>query len=233
MLHLSKLIKHLEESYAPVIEQLNVLRGSQKITWDLIWALFKPGTLMFATCPSTGLPRCLRYDYLEKKTIRGHESLEVHGWYLDYDGHSLNESTETLHIGSFRGTKQIHSLSVYPLNYHKDSSTRSRLVRNGRRFISLMGKHHRQYCGHMFMPIENRYLKFHVEERIMVDAVTFHKLNPNYPRLAIRKFDLPHEDRSAMKEEDLAICKPTVLGFLLKKKVWGVYYQARNNPDGD
>lgn len=233
MLHLSKLIQHLEESYAPVIEQLNLLRESQRITWDLIWALFKPGTLLFATCPSTGLPRCLRYDYLEKKTIRGHESLEIHGRYLDYDGQSFGESTETLHIGSFQGTKQIHSLSVYPLDYHKDPSIWSRLVRNGRRFISLIGKHHRQYYGHVFMPIENRLQKFHVEERIMVDAVAFRKMNPNYPRLAIRKPDLPYEDISAIKEEDLAICNATVLGFLLNKKAWGVYYQARNSPDDD
>jgi hypothetical protein len=78
-----------------------------------MWALLKPGTLVFATCPSTGLPRCIRYDYIEKKTIRGCEFLEVNGRYLDYDGEVFGESTETLQIGSFRGTKQIQTLLVY------------------------------------------------------------------------------------------------------------------------
>ncbi|EED22347.1 hypothetical protein TSTA_095960 [Talaromyces stipitatus ATCC 10500] len=42
MLHLSKLVQYLEETYAPVVEQLKLLLESQKITWDLLWALFKP-----------------------------------------------------------------------------------------------------------------------------------------------------------------------------------------------
>uniref|UniRef100_A0A093VE36 Putative AAA family ATPase y4kL n=1 Tax=Talaromyces marneffei PM1 TaxID=1077442 RepID=A0A093VE36_TALMA len=224
MLHLSKLIQHLEETYAPVVEQLKLLQESQKITWDLVWSLLKPGTLVFATCPSTGLPRCIRYDYLEKKTIRGREFLEVNGRYLDYDGEVFGESTETLQIGFFRGAKQIQTLPVYPLHYHTDPNIWSRLVCNGRHFVSLIGSHHREYCGNMFIPDKNRLLKFHMHGRIMVDAAIFRKTNPNYPRLEIKKPDTvdfffeqvkqggPESrirgkdiDFSAMKEEDLAI----------------------------
>lgn len=248
MLYLRKLVQYLEETYAPVVEQLKLLQESQKITWDLIWALLKPGTLVFATCPSTGLPRCIRYDYIEKKTIRGREFLEVNGRYLDYDGEVFGESTETLQIGSFRGPKQIQTLPVYPLNYHTDPNIWSRLVCNGRYFVSLIGSHHREYRGNMFIPDKNRLLKLHVNGRIMVDAAIFRKTNPNYPRLEIKKPDTvdfffeqmkqggPESrirgkdiDFSAMKEEDLAICSPTVLGFSLNEKLWGEYYQARNS----
>ncbi|EED11723.1 conserved hypothetical protein [Talaromyces stipitatus ATCC 10500] len=227
-LHLSKLMQHLEETYAPVVEQLKLLQESQKITWDLIWALLKPGTLVFATCPST-----------------------VNGRYLDYDGEVFGESTETLQIGSFRSTKQIQTLPVYPLKYHTDPKIWSRLVCNGRHFVSLIGSHHREYRGNMFIPDKNRLLKLHVNGRIMVDAAIFRKTNPNYPRLEIKKPDTvdfffeqvkqggPESrirgkdiDFSAMKEEDLAICSPTVLGFSLNEKIWGEYYQAKNREFG-
>jgi hypothetical protein len=84
----------------------------------------------------------------------------------------------------------------------------------------------------------------------MVDAAIFRKTNPNYPRLEIKKPDTvdfflelvkqggsesrirgKDIDFSAMKEEDLAICSPTVLGFSLNEKICGEYYQARNSPD--
>ncbi|OKL55245.1 hypothetical protein UA08_09489 [Talaromyces atroroseus] len=242
MLHLSKLVQYLEETYASVIEQLKLLLESRKITWDVLWALLKPGSLVFATCPSTGLPRCIRYDYSEKKTIRGREILEINGRYLDYDGEIFGESTETLQIESFRGIKRIETLPVFPLKYHSDPKIWSRLVRNGRRFVSLIGSHHRQYSGNMFVPNKTKLLKLHVNGRIMVDAAIFRKSNPNYPRLEIKKPDMvdfffeqvkrgepegrvrsKDVDFRAMKEEDLAMCSPTVLGFSLNEKIWGEF----------
>jgi hypothetical protein len=239
-LHLGKLVQHLEEVYRSTMDQLKSLLEHRKMTWDLLWAFLKPGTLVFMNCPSTGLPRCIRYSYGEKKVIRGRDCFEINGHYFDFDGEVFGESTETLQIESFRGTRLIEALPVFPLSYHPDPQTYSRLISSGRRFISLIGSHHRQYRGNMFIPHKTQLMKLYVNGRIMVDAGFFRKTNPNYPRLEMKKSDFVDffssnsqesgaMDRvqnsdiafGEMKDEDLARCSPTVLGFSLNEKIWG------------
>ncbi|KAL2820148.1 hypothetical protein BDW59DRAFT_164761 [Aspergillus cavernicola] len=63
--------------------QLNSLLAHGRITYDLLWAFFKPGALMYTTCPSTGLPRCIRYSTVEEtKTIRKGDCFEIQGLYF-------------------------------------------------------------------------------------------------------------------------------------------------------
>lgn len=192
------------------------------------------------TCPSTGLPRCIRYSSgEEKKTIRNVDCFEVQGHYLDFDGEIFGESTETLQIDFFRGSKRIDSLPVYPLTNHPDPAIETRLVSNGQRFVKLMASHHRRYEGNMFVLYEKQMMKLPIKSDIIVDVKTFRETNPNYPKLETKKPDCVDmwggtregeaEDRvqhngldvGAMREVDLIRCSPTVLGFSLNEKVWG------------
>ncbi|CRG92464.1 ATP-dependent zinc metalloprotease FtsH homolog [Talaromyces islandicus] len=242
ILHLNLLVQHLEEAYQSTMEQLQSLMSYQKITWNLLWALFKPGALVFMTCPSTGLPRCVQYNAGEvKKTIRNVDCFEIQGHYLDFNGEIFGESTETLQIDFFRGAKRIDSLPVYPLSNHPDPAIQTRLVSNGQRFVSLMASHHCRYEGNMFVLFEKEMMKLPIKSDIIVDAKTFREMNPNYPKLETKKpdcFDMwggtregETEDRvqpngldvGAMKEVDLIRCSPTVLGFSLNEKVWGEF----------
>jgi hypothetical protein len=73
-----------------------------------------------------------------------------------------------------------------------------------------------------------------VDSRVMVDADFFWKMNPNYTRpranlAGTRWASPPGSDRvkcddielSELKEDELLICCPTVLGFSLDEKLWG------------
>jgi hypothetical protein len=239
MRHLGLLIEHLDEEYESTTNRLNSLLAHRKITYDLLWAFYKPGTLMYMTCPSTGLPRCIRYSSgREIKTIRKGDCFEIQGQYLDYDGEVFGEATQTLQLEMFHSARRIEDLPIYPLEFHPDPNVWSRLVSAGRKFVSFIGCHHRQYEGNMFAPLQDQLLRVHVRGRIMIDAQQFRKWNPNYARLATIKPHINllgrhsnHEivdrvrsngmDPSDLEEEDLAICSPTVLGFSLNEKVWG------------
>jgi hypothetical protein len=240
MRHLGLLIEHLDEEYESTTNQLSSLLAHRKITYDLLWAFFKPGTLMYLTCPFTGLPRCIRYSSgKETKTVRKGDCFEIQGQYFDYDGEVFGEATETLQLELFAGARRIENLPIFPLEFHPDPNIWSRLVSAGQKFVSFIGCHHRQYEGNMFAPHKDQQLmKVHVSGRIMIDAQQFRKWNPNYGRLASKKPHtdlfgqlLDHEivdrvrsngmDPSELQEEDLAICSPTVLGFSLNEKVWG------------
>ncbi|KAH8691858.1 P-loop containing nucleoside triphosphate hydrolase protein [Talaromyces proteolyticus] len=91
-LHLNLLIQHLEDAYQSISDQLDSLLSHGKITWDLLSALFKPGTLVFMVCPSTGLPRCVRYNFgEEKRTVRNGPCFHINSQYFDFDGDAFGE----------------------------------------------------------------------------------------------------------------------------------------------
>src|SRR5262249_31946208 len=142
-------------------------------------------------------------------------------------------------IPQFRGAIRIDLLSAYPFQFHPNlEEVRKDLIECGRTFVSLMGIHHRQYEGYAFRlndkgQINSRYIK----SRIMIDAVGFQECNPNYPRprihqnkpisIDLRTFEpVPSDgdvkcadiDPKRLKDNDLLVCSPTVLGFSLDDK---------------
>jgi hypothetical protein len=138
MRHLTLLIKYLEETYESTTGEMNSLLTHRKITYDLLWAFFKPGALLYVTCLSTGPPRCVRYSSgKETKTVRKDHCFEIQCQYFDYDGEVFDESTEILQIEMFSGARRIENLPAYPLEFHPDPEIWWRLVSAGRKFVSL------------------------------------------------------------------------------------------------
>jgi hypothetical protein len=54
--HLDLLIEHIKTTYALTTHSLFLLWESKEITYNLLWALFKPGTLVYTTCFGTKKP---------------------------------------------------------------------------------------------------------------------------------------------------------------------------------
>jgi hypothetical protein len=79
--HLDLLIKHIKEAYASTTQRLALLLHNGEITYDLLWALFKPNSVIYTTCPSTRKPRCIKYDFGEEKTIDDIEFFHINGRY--------------------------------------------------------------------------------------------------------------------------------------------------------
>jgi hypothetical protein len=125
------------------------------------------------------------------------------------------------------------------------------LTERGRKFISLIETHYRNYKGLAFYKDKkNEVKKFHVSGRVMVDAISFREKNPNYFGQPVnarssqdgsidiglyRDADSDSDDSSSGNNqevtkrkttyngEDLLLCNPTVFGFCLSTKQWGQY----------
>lgn len=248
-MHLDLLIQTIKDTYKSTTERLVALLADRKITYDLLWALFKPNTHVYTTCPGTGKPRCVKYDFgEEKKTNQGVKYFELDYRYLDFDGKVFGEVTERLGIEEFRGARRIDTLDAFPLEYHPTKEKMEKhLITCGQKFMSMMGSHHCHYRGNAFFQHKKELVRVPVNCRIMIDAGLFRKSNPNYPRLQTKKpasaaldgfvIDLwadsstnqsdSHRvksngmEPSEMKEDDLLLCCPTLLGFSLGDKFWG------------
>ncbi|KAI8956826.1 hypothetical protein F5Y11DRAFT_364727 [Daldinia sp. FL1419] len=234
--HLAVFMRYLETAFKPVEDRLSVLLTQNEITYDLLWALFKPNAEVYTSCRGTNVPRCVLFNHLEERTdVSGSKFIRLETRYLGSDGKSLGEVTTSSSIAVFRGAMRIELLPAYPLQYHPEAKEiRNQLVDVGRKFVSLLGIHHRQYTGRAFdIDDEGEIVASHVDGRIMIDSACFHENKPNYPCPRVQKVrpkftvlgrcdavKLVNLDPAQLAPNDLLICTPTVLGFSLEKKAF-------------
>lgn len=137
------------------------------------------------------------------------------------------------------------ALNAFHLQYPQDEKrTKGHLVECGRKFVSMLGAHHRHCRGTAFCMKDGEPFKVFVDSRVMLDAAFFMKTNPNYTRprpdaLGNKKTDddilsEPSNERSPdqvkdngvetakFEEKEFLICCPTVPGFSLGDKMWSM-----------
>lgn len=111
------LLGFIKEDFAGVEERLEVMLRRGVISYDLVWALFKPGTIAYtSTYQNEDDPRCFKVE-----TVKKDDEWVVDGNYLDSNGERFSMGHYRVTIQEFKGCKKITSLPVYPLPYHKDS----------------------------------------------------------------------------------------------------------------
>jgi hypothetical protein len=149
---LDLLISTVKKTYASITGRLNPLLEDGKITYDLLWALFKANGLVISTCHGSGKPRCLRYDMREeKKTNQDVEYFELQCQYLDFDGNVFGAVTEKLAIEKLRGARQINTQGTLSIQFHPNSELmKDHFATRGQKFDDLIGSHYRHYHGHAF-----------------------------------------------------------------------------------
>ena len=184
----------------------------------------------------------------EAETSSGLKYFKMECRYLDYNGQVFGELPIHLTIVKFRGKRRISTLDAFPLRFHSDErGVRTRLVECGRKFISMLGAHHRHCRGTAFYMKDGEAVTVSVDSRVMLDAGFFRKMNPNYsrpqPNELVKKtdddgwagmLDSSSEGKSLdritgngveldnIEENDLLICCPTVPGFGLGNKLWSM-----------
>ena len=117
------LLRYLDEDFDATRKTLKPMLKAGTITYDLVWALFKPNTIAFTpTYSNKNDPRCFKVDfsYEYESWLSGIKSCVIDGSYLEYDGKSFGLGDHQVMIQAFKGHKKITSLPAYPLKYHKD-----------------------------------------------------------------------------------------------------------------
>jgi hypothetical protein len=125
--HLKVLLKYLDKDYSATKKTLYPMLESGLITFDLLWALYKPNTLAYTTTyGSVDEPRAFKIELAEKEFsfLKG-EWYNIEGKYLEYDGKTwgMGESKFLFVICSSRFqsfllayTDPRHFLTVTDLN---------------------------------------------------------------------------------------------------------------------
>ncbi|KAI9894017.1 MAG: hypothetical protein M1814_004787 [Vezdaea aestivalis] len=190
-LHLKLLLKYIDEDYTDVRKRLHPMLESGQISFDLLWALFKPNSIAYTTTyGSTEVPRAFKIESAAKESsfMRG-TWYSVTGRYLEFDGEIFGIGTTYVDVDQWKGSKKVTSLPCYPLKYHKtEAATRKQLIERGRKFVSLAGQHHMCMSGLAFYKRKKAIVKVNITSgRVMISPALFRRINPNYPISQIKR----------------------------------------------
>ena len=247
--HLLLLIEHLKHKYTSTLQRLESMLQHGHITYDLLWALFKPGCHVYTTCIGTKEPRCVTFDAGEEITQNDETWFNLECQFLDYDGVKFSEAGIFLRVPKFRGSKPIATLAAYPLRHHPShEQIQKHLVERGQKFLGLAGSRIQHCKGSAFFMNKGKIFKININSRVAVDAAFFHEMQPNYSRPSLRDIGVKDkdgiavidigamlmEDREREKEKmrgdgvdaqklseaDLLVSCPTVCCFSFKEKMF-------------
>lgn len=185
--HLTLLLEYINKDYASTKKKLESLLSDASISYELLWALFLPNTLVYTLCPGSGEPRCLKLEWGDRVVTSQRDYFQLECTYIDYDGKKFGEAGTILEIDSFRGVHKINTIGIYPLKYHSDEKgIRETLVQRGKQFCELgtSGKEeqgggcYRSYGGMAYYKKKRDLIKVNIQGRVMIDPATFRRINP-------------------------------------------------------
>ncbi|KAJ7911925.1 hypothetical protein B0H13DRAFT_2232606 [Mycena leptocephala] len=195
------LLSFLTTDYRNTIASIERLTSHGEITFDLLYAILVPRTLVVARCAVTGLERLFQLQSFTRTAVEG-----VPVYQLALEGVDLVDRplTQTVKVGRvatcvyipyFKGAVRIDSLDAFPLRFHaNEKALREEVGRRGQKWVELIGVHHMQYSGIAALRVMGKLMRHNVKGRIMVDRATFHRLNPNYSFPVPVPPKNPHDD---------------------------------------
>ncbi|KAI5812977.1 P-loop containing nucleoside triphosphate hydrolase protein [Pyronema omphalodes] len=195
-------LSFLDSEFEETEKKVENLFEQGLITYDLLWALFKPGEVVYTPANDTYPARC--WKFMEGNYQCGQQPMyKLQQGYVTYDGTDFGVSTQQAGIAPFSGARKIVQLPIFPLSWHpQEEAVRKKLVARGRRFEELRGKQYCHYTGIALGEYDcsiGRMKKYAVNGPIMVDCEIFGRICPNRANNVEKK--LRHMDAAKAAEE--------------------------------
>lgn len=145
--HTQLLYDLLNTEFQSVIESSQDMMAKSVMTYEYLWTLFQPGHMIFSRID--GQDRVLKLQSTKYGVDRDENPCF---WltlsYVDYDGTKFGYSKTNVSIATYAGTKNITSLSAFPLEYHtQKAEIRQKLIDRGTKMENFAGTHYRSYDG--------------------------------------------------------------------------------------
>ncbi|CZR51157.1 related to TOB3 (member of AAA-ATPase family) [Phialocephala subalpina] len=206
-----------EEEHGAAIADMSTLLPAEECTWDLLWALFKPSSLVFHFHKYTQQPSLLLFRCVHSGVRFG-----------------LARYPEKIEIDQFEGARKIGDLDVVPLQFmERESELRSFLGERGRRYAALK-KSYWEVSGLAVREERNPNLEwatkrfsFSAYGRVMIDSAAFNTHNPDCEYMASVHTAV---DRDKLTDDQYLICLPYAVGFSFGNKRWGGFAVSKLEP---
>ncbi|KAK1232481.1 hypothetical protein PQX77_004383 [Marasmius sp. AFHP31] len=182
------LLSFLHTDFQATIRRIESHKAHRETSFDLLYAILVPGTLLVAQCAVTGGPRLFKIVSWNRVITPNCSFYQVNVESVDLVDQHITATVKpgkvqsTIVLPAFKGTIPMHELDAYPLKYHEDyDAVKERVLARGKKWVDLIGVHHMEFDGIGALRVEQgRILRHVVKGRMMVDRAMFKRFNPNY-----------------------------------------------------
>lgn len=144
---LRELLKAVQPEYKKYLQINQEANQLGLITYDSLWAIFKPGNSLYFKEEEHECVASLVGAFYQVSAFDT-VCFVLHCRYIDWDGTRLGTRVMDLKIDEFRGARPIHDLAAMPFDLHPEKLTiQERLVARGKKFENLRGCHFKAYAG--------------------------------------------------------------------------------------
>ena len=164
-------IQVVEEDLSKTLQDVADLTLQGEITFDLLWTLFKPNSLIYSYHYLTEQSRVLIVRQVEyKMNMDRSRYLYMSCDIIHDDGNLFGFAREHLSIGEYKGVRAIQELPTYPLKYHPTTDAiYAEAVGRGRSYVQLPQHSYQEMNGIAVrdtgMGAEKFYVCFHFVRR--------------------------------------------------------------------
>ncbi|KAM3069554.1 hypothetical protein ACMFMG_005657 [Clarireedia jacksonii] len=229
-------LRFLQEDFGSVMQNLDSLLEKKEITFDLLWTIFPPRTLIIA--PLHGLTNQPQAMVLKSESYERRENgakfYSVTGDIITHDGEDFGYGALSMEIDEFEGARSLTALQVFPLRYHQNQeAVRKDLIARGRKYLSLIRKGNvcQEYTylfGVKSTELPNgkaNITKTNLQGRAMIDPEAY-RSSVDSSTLA-KPWVYPAQwitgEAMNLSDDQLLICAHFINGFSLNHKIWGQF----------
>jgi hypothetical protein len=151
---------YIKEDHGGTIASMASMLSKEEVSWDLLWALFVPGSLVYHYLELTQQHQILRFRRGRNKK-RPSDSVIFYQVVCDvivFDGKKIGYAKiEHLEIDQYPGARKIYDLPVFPLEFLKDKSTiYQQAVERGKVYSTIKGQTYMECNGPAIHEILNK-----------------------------------------------------------------------------
>jgi hypothetical protein len=157
---LSIALQYIDEHHGKNIATVENMTAEDEITFELLWALFAPNTMVYHFHQYTEQHQVLilrrtKVRYRKDGSPYWHVMCDMiaddglkFGFTKDLGITSRPDMSYDLEIDQFEGSKKIQDLIAYPLKFARNpDQIRADLVERGRKFVAMMGNGYYETTG--------------------------------------------------------------------------------------
>lgn len=207
----------LSEHFKDKLDRYDKMSKDGKITFDNLSKIFKLGDRFVAYTTNNQIVGSVVHDAKLQQTMFGNIFV-VTGLFTVSNGKEFIQVPKEFVINQFGGLQSVENLPVRPMNEGEYSF----LTKRGEVFAKYgLGTHYLAYEGEMFRSSMYGEVHFNATGRLMIDALGFKTINPNYERYN-------HESKNVcnpiIPDELKYMTWPFLQGFSFISKTWGEIY---------
>ncbi|KAF8598968.1 P-loop containing nucleoside triphosphate hydrolase protein [Ceratobasidium sp. AG-I] len=227
---LSELLDFVEQLFSETREIVRRMRDNEHISYQLLWTMCAPDTIIESQDAATGKPIGIRVESWDYGNTG--RAFKLYGTTYHWNGKMFHSKQKKIKIPRFKGLIKEKQLPIQFLS----EETRATLVARGKLYKKYSGLQHLRYKSFVYRWDSEScsYYKLQAHGRVIVDAVGYDRFGTSstnkYPYVLLshicvtdvktfpEQFDIDFE----FSDDILCLMPPTQHGFAFAAKVWGL-----------